>query len=222
MKKKVLFLISVILTVSGVSAQNMFFLTKEGVTLEYANLNNKGNADSFTRMTIQNVEGSGNNLIVNYISTVLNKNHKPVGSIDVPYKVTIVNGVVEMDMTSYAPAGSEGVIEIEGDKFRIPSNLSPGDKLDDVHFTVTINMVIKIRTEISLSEQECLSIEDITVPAGTFKCHKLTQTNTTTAMRRTMVTKSISWYADGIGMIKSETYDAKDKLTSSTVLQSME
>jgi len=222
MKKKVLLLISVVLTVTGVSAQNMFFLTKEGVTLEYANLNNKGNADTYTRMTIQNVEGTGNNLTVNYISTVLDKNRKPVGSIEVPYVVTIVNGVVEMDMSSYGPADTKGVFEIEGDKFRIPSNLSPGDKLDDVNFTVTVSMVIKIRTEISLSEQECLAIEEITVPAGTFKCHKLTQTNTTTAMRKKMVTKSISWYADGIGMIKSETYDAKNKLTTSTVLQSME
>jgi hypothetical protein len=79
-------------------------------------------------------------------------------------------------------------------------------------------MGLKIRTEISLTDQQCLAIEDVIVPAGTFKCHKVTQTSTATVMRRTIITKTISWYAPNIGTVKSETYDDKNKLQSSIEL----
>jgi hypothetical protein len=36
-----------------------------------------------------------------------------------------------------------------------------------------IDIGFKIRTEISLTDQEYLAIEDVTVPAGSFKCHKV-------------------------------------------------
>jgi len=222
MKKTVLLLISVVLTMAGTTAQNMFFPTKEGMTLEYANLNNKGKADNYTRMTIQTVEGSGDNLTVNYVMTFLDKNRKPASTLEVPYSVTIVNGVVELDMKNFATPGTESMITVEGGRLRIPSTLSPGLKLDDVNFTLTVNMGFKIRTDVALTEQECLAVEDITVPAGTFNCYKLTQTSTATVMRKTVINKIITWYTPQIGEVKVETYDAKNKLQTTKVLQAVE
>ena len=221
MRKIVIIIVAIVMTVGGVSAQNYFFPSKEGLTLLYANLDAKGKADSYTRQTIRKVEGSGNNLTISYVGQALDKNRKPVSELEIPFTVTITNGVVEWDMKAFAAPGTEGFIEIEGDKFRIPSSLSPGDKLDDVKYTVTLNMGIKIRTEVSLTEQQCLAIEDVTVPAGTFKCHKLTQTSAATAMRRTTTSKTISWYAPNIGTVKSESYDAKGKLQSSMELHAV-
>jgi hypothetical protein len=67
---------------------------------------------------------------------------------------------------------------------------------------------------------KCEAIEDVTVPAGTFKCHKITQTVATTGYigRKEVISKTVSWYAPGIGTVKTETYDAKDKLQGSTEL----
>ena len=221
MRKLFIIVLSVVMT-AGVSAQNMFFPSKEGIVLLYANLDAKGKVDSYTRQTISKVEGSGNNLSVTYLGQVLDKNRKPANELEIPFTVTIDNGVVEWDMKMFAAPGTEGLIEIEGDKLRIPPTLSPGDKLDDAKFTMTLNMGIKIRTEISLTDQQCLAIEDITVPAGTFKCYKVTQTSAATVMRRTTTTKTVSWYAPNIGTVKSETYDAKDKLSSSIELHAIE
>ena len=224
MKRFIIIAVSVIMTMGSVFAQNQFFPSKEGLVLLYANIDAKGKVDSYSRLTIRKVEGSGDNLSVSYVGQSLDKNRKPASELEVPFTVTIVNGVVEWDMKSFvsiAP-GTEGFIEIEGDKIRIPSTLSQGDKLDDVKFTMTMNMGIRIRTEISLTEQECLAIEDVTVPAGTFKCHKLTQTSAATVMRRTTTTKTISWYAPDIGTVKTEVYDDKNRLQSSTELQSIE
>ena len=223
MKKLFIIVISVVMTM-GVFAQNQFFPSKEGLVLLYANIDAKGKVDSYTRQTISKVEGSGNNLSVTYVGQVLDKNRKPTSDIEIPFTVNIVNGVVEWDMKSFVSVTpeTEAFIQIEGDKLRIPSSLSPGDKLDDVKFTMTLNMGIRIRTEISLTDQQCLAIEDVTVPAGTFKCHKVTQTSTATVMRRTTTTKTISWYAPNIGTVKSEVYDEKNKLSSSIELHAIE
>ena len=221
MKTVQLFLMTALIAISaGAYAQNVFFPTKAGMVLTYVQNDAKGKAVNYTLLTITNVEGSGNNMTISYVGQVLDKNRKQVSDqpIEIPYTVTISNGVVEWDMKSFAAPGTESFIEIEGDKLRIPPTLSPGDKLNDAKFTMTIKMGIKIKTEISLTDHECLAIEDVTVPAGTFKCHKVTQTSAATALRRTTTTKTISWYTPGIGTVKSETYDSKNKLLSSQEL----
>jgi hypothetical protein len=225
MKKIILTVIAIAMTLTGISAQNVFFFAaKEGMTLTYASMNAKGRVDNYTRQTIKSVAGSGNNMTVTYEGEVLDRNKKPVSNPPavVSYTVNIVDGVVEMDMKSYATAGSEGLIEIEGDKLRIPSTLAPGMKLDDVNFTLTINVGIRIVTTMALTEQECLAVEEVTVPAGAFTCHKVTQTGAATAMRRTMTTKTITWYAPGIGTVKSETYNEKGQLQTSMALESID
>ncbi|MDR0795066.1 MAG: hypothetical protein LBE79_03300 [Tannerella sp.] len=194
------------------------------MTLIYANLNNKGRADNYTRQTIKKVEGSGSNMTITYEGEALDKNKKPLSSTPaiVSYTVYIRNGFMEWDMKSFATPGTEGLIEIEGDKLRIPSSLAPGVKLDDVNFTMNVNMGFKITTTIALTDQECIAIEEVKVPAGTFMCHKVKQTSSATAMRRTLTTKTITWYAPGIGTVKSETYNAKEQLQSSMALESIE
>ena len=216
-----LLIVALVAVLSGVTnAQSIFFPTRAGIVLTYVQNDAKGKATSYTILTIKSVEGSGNNMTINYVGQALDKNRKPISDapLEIPYTVIISNGVVELDMKSFAAPGTEGLIEIEGDKLRIPPTLSPGDKLNDAKFTITLNMGLKIRTEMSLTDQECLAIEDVTVPAGTFKCHKVTQTNTATVMRRATTVKTVSWYAPGVGTVKSETYDSKNKLQSSQEL----
>jgi hypothetical protein len=69
-----------------------------------------------------------------------------------------------------------------------------------------------------MTEGKCLSVENITVPAGTFKCFQITRTITTNTMGTNTVTRTVSWYAPDIGTVKTENYDDKGKLTSTQVL----
>jgi len=224
MKKLFITIVLVVMTIGSAFAQNIFFPSKEGMVLLYANLNARGNVDGYTRQTISKVEGSGNNMSITYVSQALDRNRRPANDFQIPFTVTINNGVVEWDMKNFVNITPEtaNFIEIEGDKLRIPSSLSPGDKLPDVKFTMTLNIGLRVRTEISLTEQQCLAIEDVTVPAGTFKCHKVTQTSAATVMRRTTTTKTISWYAPDIGTVKTENYDDRDRLQSSMELHALE
>jgi hypothetical protein len=78
--------------------------------------------------------------------------------------------------------------------------------------------IMKMDTVMKMTEGKCLAIENLTVPAGTFKCFQITRTITTAASGTNTVTQTVSWYAPDIGTVKTENYDDKGKLTSSQVL----
>ena len=222
MKKIILLLAAILMITASLSAQEIFFSTKEGQKLTYASMDDKGKVNSYSQQTISKVTGSGKNISIAYIIQMLDNNQKPISNTpEATYTINIVDNVMELDIKSLAPPGTEGVAVITGDKIRIPAKLKPGDKLEDVKMTITISMGIKLVTDILINQRECLAIEEVTVPAGKFKCNKLSETNSVTTMKNTTVTKNITWYAPGIGMIKLETYDSKGKLLASNVLQSI-
>ena len=223
MKKTALTWLAAVLTVTGAFAQKVFFPTQEGVKLTYANMDDKGKVHSYSLQTVQKVEGSGDNMTIRSVSELLDKNRKPnKNPVEVSHTIVIKDGLTEMDSKSFAASGTEHLVEIEGDKVRIPSSLAPGVKLDDANFTLTVNVGIKLRTEIALTEQACTAIEDITVTAGAFTCYKVTQTSAATIMRKTVVTKTLTWYVPDIGPVKTENYNDKGKLTSIIELYSIE
>ena len=212
------------LTLSIANAQNTFFPTKVGVVQVYEHKNDKGKTESFTQQTIKNVEGSGSNMTISYVAENLDKNRKPLSNppVEISYKVIIKDDVVVLDMNQMfanLPQDMRVAMEITGVPMELPGNLQPGQSLKDANMTMTMDMgIMKMKTEIKMTEGKCLAIEDVSVPAGTFECHKITQTVTTTIMKRPVVTRTVSWYAPGTGIVKTELYDDKDKLQSSTEL----
>jgi hypothetical protein len=219
---KKLILTTLILVIgAGLFAQNAFFAVKKGMVLTYAENDAKGKTKSHSVLTIKDVKGSGRNMTITYGVEILDKDRKPPKNSpgEMTYEVVIKDGVVIMDINQYVPAESGLNIEVLGDPPEIPGNLQPGQKIKDSEITVIIDIgFMKITTVSKYTDQECLAIEDITVPAGTFKCHKITQTMTITSGKKSQVTRTVSWHAPNIGEIKTETYDAKNKLTGSKVL----
>ncbi len=215
------------LMVTGANAQSTFFPTKAGTVLVYVQNNAKGKAESYSRQTIKEVEGSGSNMAISYLLESLDKNKKPLSDppVEIPCKITIKDDVVIMDMNQmFAGQQKDQTVkmEITGVPMELPNNMQPGQLLKDADMTMTMDMgIMKMKTVMKMTDGKCLAIEDVTVPAGTFKCHKITQTVTTTVMKRDMVARTVSWYAPGVGTVKTETYNDKDKLQGSTELVEM-
>ena len=223
MKKLIMIILVVSLAASGLYAQNSFFPTKIGTELTNVAKDSKGNITSYTKATIKNVTGSGKNMTILYEAEVLDKNRKPSNPPQiVPLTVVIKDNVMTMDMKEmFATQFKDQSIkmEISGTPQEIPNNIQPGQTLKDADITMVIDMVItKMTTVIKMTDGKCEAIEDVSVKAGTFKCHKITQTVTTTAMKNSVTMKVITWYAPGIGPVKTETYDDKNKLQGSTEL----
>ena len=218
--------ILMIASATGAYAQNTFFPTKKGTVLVYEQKNTKGKTESFSKLTIKDVEGSGNNMTISYQAEVLDKTRKSSNPpIEVPCKVIIKDGTMIMDMSQMFAGQQKDQqlkMEITGVPMELPDNMQPGQTLKDAEVTMTIDMVItKMKTTMKMTDGKCLAIEDLTVEAGTFKCYKTTQTVTTTVLGKTAVSKTLSWYAPGIGQVKTETYNSKDQLQSSQELVEM-
>ena len=221
--KKLIMIIFIVSLTAGLYAQSTFFATKVGTELTYVNKDAKGKATSYTKMIIKNVQGSGRNMTISYETELLDKNRKSLNPPQVmPLKVVIKDNVMTLDMKEMfaSPMQDQSIqIEFTGIPQEIPNNIQPGQTLKDSEMTMTMDMVVmKMTTVVKTTDGKCEAIEDVTVPAGTFKCHKITQTITTTAMRKTSTSKVFTWYAPGVGTIKTETYDSKSKLQGSMEL----
>lgn len=107
----------------------------------------------------------------------------------------------------------------------IPKNMYPGQKLKDVNFTMktkTSGMEMVVTT--NLTERKVGAKEKVVTPAGTFECMPITGVRKTSmnvmGMNRNMgkPTTETIWYTPGIGMVKTESYDAKGKVESTQIL----
>jgi hypothetical protein len=208
-----------LMLVSGsLQAQNIFFPVKQGTVQVFSHKNARGNIESHSRQTIKSVEGSGANMTITYSMEALDKSQKPLrDATEMTFKMTVRNNLIIFDINEMIPPqmmnSQEFKVEIKGDAIELPASIQPGQSLKDAAITMTMDMgVMKMTTEMKMTDGKCVAIEDVTVPAGSYKCHKITQTTSTTAMRNTTVIHSVTWYAPGVGVVKSETYDKSNKL----------
>jgi len=217
------FVIGAGLSVVVLNAQDSFFPSKAGIVLTYANNDAKGNTDGYSVLTIKEVKGSGNNMTITYVGTAMDKNRKAVKGIELTYQVVIKNGVAIMDLNQMIPVDmkAQGLkMDVSGTPLEVPSpgDLKAGQTLKSSEINVAMDLGILKTNSVIKTEGKCLAIEDVKVPAGTFKAHKISSKVTTTAMGINNVQTVVEWYAPGIGQVKTETYDEKNNLLSSSVL----
>ena len=218
--KRILLVALVATIAAGAQAQSTFFPTKAGTALTYVQNNANGKAESYLRYSINEVEGSGINMSVLYEVEVLDKNRKPSNPpVVIPLKTVIEKGIVTFDMKQMfldRPKDLQADMNITGMPMKLPSDIEPGWVLRNVDVIMTMSTgATKMMT---MTEGKCLAIEEVKVPAGTFRCHKITQIVACTEMNITTTTRVVSWYALGTGIVKTETYNDKDKLQSSMEL----
>jgi hypothetical protein len=109
-------------------------------------------------------------------------------------------------------------LQIKGNNMEIPSNPKPGDVLPEASVEMSMKMgFITMKMSALIANRKVEAVEDISVKAGTFKSYKFTGDVNATAMGIKVQTNVIEWYAKGVGIVKTETYE-KGKLQSYTEL----
>jgi len=192
-----------------------FFAMKKGTVQVLATKDAKGKVTGQTRNTIKEITGSKNAFAITYQSEVLDAKGKPADK-DNPLilnlRVVVKDGIMYLDTKGLFGAvdGLDGALT-SGTSMRIPSNLSVGQTLKDSGAKVRIGF---IQCSAVMTEGKCLAIENVTVEAGTFHCYKITYKTNATMMGVKNETTSLTWYAKGVGAVKTETYDQKGKLQS--------
>ena len=226
MVRIVLIVALVVIVSAGAYAQNTFFPTQAGTVTTYAHKDARGRVESHTRQTVKSVEGSGSNMTISYVFEMLDRNQKPQKTpVELPLTVIVKDDVMILDMNQMFAGQLKDAqlkMEITGVPMELPGNLQPGQTLKDANMTMTVNMgIMKMSTNIKMTDGQCLAIEDVTVEAGTFRSHKITQTVTANVMKVNTVSKTVAWYAPGIGTVKTETYDNRDRLQNTVELISL-
>lgn len=126
-------------------------------------------------------------------------------------------------MAESFPQTADVQAEISGDLIQYPNQMTAGQKLPDANVVISTKIedgmsLLKVTTEIT--NRKVVGFEKIVTPAGTFDCVKITYD----AKIKMILTKTISmveYLAEGIGVVRSESYDKKGELAGYSELSEL-
>lgn len=202
---------------------NGYWMVEKGVTLEYYDYNAKDKLQGSQTSTITElttVEG-----VLNATIHSVTKDDKGKLTSEGDFGLTCKDGEITLDMKSMMdPSMTEEFkdmeVKIDQTDLVYPSTLTPGQTLPDGKLTMTVStggMTIMTMV-VDVVDRKVEASESVTVPAGTFECIKMSQTNKMDMGMMKMTTKSIDWFTLGVGVVRSESYDKDGALESYRVL----
>jgi hypothetical protein len=222
--KKLILLAAVIFCGMALPAQEIFFPTKEGTVLVYKSFDKKGKELNTLQYTITRIKTMGRDMDITYQVESADSKGKQQYTDEIT--VSKKGDKLYFDMSNYINKAAfqqdgtiPGNILVTGNNMEMPSNPKTGDILPDANVEMSLEMgFIKMKMTADVTNRKVESIEDITVKAGTFKSYKFTSDVNSTALGIKMKTSGVEWYAKGIGLLKTQTYDKNGNLQSSMEL----
>ena len=220
-----------LVNIVSLSAQecNFYFPTEEGTLLEMTNYDKKGKVAGYTSQKIlEKKEVNGATIVVFEQST---RDAKGKDEVTVEMEVRCEDGKFYFDLDNYMndmnmeeyEGNPDMDVIVDGDDIYYPAELNAGEQLPDGSVTVKVltNGFPIMTVTVNISNRKVVAKETITTPAGTFECHKLTQDAEVKAIMK-MTTSEVTWLAEDIGIVKTEIYNKKGKLISSSELTKIE
>ena len=200
--------------------------TAEGTTWEITNYSPKGKETGKILYELIEKEEAGGSLSFTIKATTYDKkgNETYVNS----YQAHCVNGLFQFDMAFMIDGESMQAyqsmdVDVDASSFEIPSlDASPGTKLKDGTLNVSVGSgtMPMFQMTVLVTDREILSREDKVTPAGKFDCLVLSQ-RVSTKMLVKIEGSSKEWYAEGVGMVRSESYNKSGKLAGYSELTAL-
>jgi predicted small secreted protein len=218
--KKLLLITVIILCAFVLNAQEILFPTKEGTVLVYKMFDKKDKETNMVRYTIMHVNTNGSDLDITYQVESIDPKEKLI------YKDEITihkkGDKIYFDMSNFVNKAAfqqngqiPADIQITGNNMEVPSNPQPGDLLPDANVEMSMKIgFINMKLSALVTNRKVEAIEDITVKGGTFNSYKFSSEVNATAMGIKLKSNNFDWYARGIGIVKTESYDKNGKLQS--------
>ncbi len=227
MKKLLAISSAIMLFMTFTNAQDcVFYYPKtKGAELEYKSYDNKDKLTGMSKTQIKDITETGNSISALIDVQYYDKDMKELMNNE--FAVKCENGIFYLDMKNFMnpqSAASTGEMEasFESTNLQMPSNMKVGDQLNDGSLTITMsNNGMKIMSmTTTISNRMVMAKENVTTPAGTFVCFKITSDITTKSFVSVKI-KSVEWYAKDFGLVKTESYASNGKLSGYTVLTSV-
>ncbi len=202
-----------------------YFNFQEGAEYEMTHYSAKDKISGKSLSQIISIEDNNGVITATIKGTMLDK--KGEESTSFTYEYICDNGILKIDMEKFIPKesfGSDSNIEFDmkGDYLEIPGNLEVGQELKDGKIEGKMTMgdnsaMANMTMTISIFNRKVVSREDITTPAGTFSCYKISydmeSATKVMGMNTKVSLKGVEYVAKGVGVIKTESYNKNGKLS---------
>lgn len=202
--------------------ESKYFILKEGVRLEYAMYSAKDKLEGTQWQEITSVASTPDG--VRAEMRVGMKDAKGKDTFESNYGYLCQGNTLKIDFNSLMAGPMQeqfpdAEAEITGVDVEWPNDLSVGMELPDASMQMKMNMGgINMNIEMEITGRKVEKTETVTTPAGTFDCFVIYSETRSKMIMGERTFPSRVWVAEGVGMVKSESYNKNDKLTSSMVL----
>lgn len=199
-----------------------YYPLEDGASFQYTNYDKKGKEDGQVNYKVTDVQNNGGTTNATMVMEMMDNKGKTFTS---DYDIICEGDVVKIDFKSLMNEqmlSQMGDVEmdISGTDVELPNNLSVGQQLPDANMEVKMKMGggINMNTNIETLNRKVEKKESVTTPAGTFDCYVVYSETKTKMMMANQTFPSRIWLAEGVGMIKQESYNKNGKLMGSMVL----
>lgn len=219
MKKTILFTVMIFFGMA-LKAQEIFFPTKEGTVLVYKSFDKKDKETNTMKYTITHLKIDGSDMDITYLIESLDPKEKLVFKEEIT--IHQKGDKLYFDMSNFINKAAfqqngeiPAEIQVTGNNLEVPSDPKPGDLLPDANVEMAMKLgFINMKMSANVTNRKVEAIEDITVKAGTFKGYKFSSEVNSIVMGMKVNSKNTDWYAKGVGIVKTESYDKNGKLQS--------
>jgi hypothetical protein len=219
-KKLILTAFASLLIFTGIFAQDcrIYFPDRVGSVREMKSYDSKGKLTGSTLQEIIARTPGLSGISIRVKTSVSDANGQE--TMNSEFEVACENGVFRIDMSDYLSQMLQGYqsmeVELKGDNIAFPASMKAGDVLPDANMNIIVrsNGVQFMNMMVTITDRKVVSKENLTTPAGTFDCYKLSSTSISKTKVLTITSSSTEWIAEGVGIVKSESYNKKGKLTS--------
>ena len=228
--KKMLLAIVALLACHTMQAQ--YFCTTQGTELHYVNYDEAGQSLSNETVTVYNVVKNASGESAQYLAKIVtNKtthntsytlyNWNYDGNVttcqeDLMYGPYIKSDSDPAKYDSKARQAMAEELKLKGDNsFTIKKHASAGESIPDRTYSLISNM---LKNEINISGAAYMGEEKVSTTAGKFDCIKISYLKRTKIVLKTETVRVTEWYAEGIGLVKSESYNTKGEPDGKTIL----
>jgi hypothetical protein len=204
-----------------------FLPMEEGTLWELTSYDKKGKEEGKIVYEMLEKFETADGMTFKVRSTTYDKKGKEL--FDSEFEAYCRDGKFEYDMAfKMAPETMQAYkdmdVEVDASELEIPAmDAQPGTTLEDASLEITVagNSPIKIKVTTLITDRTIEGIEEVTTPAGTFKCVKLSQKMSVKSIMKTQSAMT-EWYAEGVGLVRAEYYNKNGKLQSYSELTKFE
>ena len=228
--KKMLLAIVALLACHTMQAQ--YFCTTQGTELHYVNYDEAGQSLSNETVTVYNVVKNASGESAQYLAKIVTnktKNNTSYTLYNWNYDGNVTTCQEDLMYGPYIKSDSDPAkydskarqamaeeLKLKGDNsFTIKKHDSAGESIPDRTYSLIFNM---LKNEINISGAAYMGEEKVSTTAGKFDCIKISYLKRTKIVLKTETVRVTEWYAEGIGLVKSESYNTKGEPDGKTIL----